>query len=52
MCSWQTGAQFGGMKMIPPGLHIVYFTLRAQDRSGDVTKKEWRRLLAYYASFF
>lgn len=25
MHSWQTGEKFKGIKMIPPGLHFIYF---------------------------
>lgn len=24
-CSWQVGEQFKGVKMIPPGIHFVYY---------------------------
>lgn len=25
MHSWQTGEKFKGIKMIPPGIHFIYF---------------------------
>jgi hypothetical protein len=33
--SWQTGSQFIGMKMIPPGIHIVYYRPIGKINSGD-----------------
>ena len=32
--SWNTGEKFLGVKMIPPGLHFVYYSTAGQGSSG------------------
>ena len=32
--SWNTGEKFLGVKMIPPGLHFVYYSIAGQGSSG------------------
>lgn len=32
--SWKTGERFKGLKMIPPGVHFVYCSIKAAPRIG------------------
>ncbi|CAD6191770.1 unnamed protein product [Caenorhabditis auriculariae] len=49
--SWKTGEKFKGLKMIPPGVHFVYCSIRGMPRigffhtfkSGDILVKKWDR---------
>ena len=33
--SWNTGEQFMGLKMIPPGVHFVYVSVKGMPRIGE-----------------